>query len=75
MKRSVAIKKLQDYIAAQNQDFNIAEDVLDFLEKEIGMLPPETMKETVSHKIDSIDGTNFTVGNSYELKLVNEWEK
>lgn len=41
MKRSEAIKKLQDYIAAQDQDFNIAEDVLDFIEKEIGMQLPD----------------------------------
>lgn len=40
MKRSEAIKKLQGYLTAQDADFNIAEDVLDFIEKEIEMMPP-----------------------------------
>lgn len=38
MKRSKAIKKLKDYLEAQDVLNDIAEDVLDFIEKEIGMV-------------------------------------
>lgn len=40
MKRSVAIKQLKDYLEAQDVLGDISEDVLDFIEKEIGMMPP-----------------------------------
>lgn len=81
MKRSEALKKLKHYMSYQNpyDDRDIEDQILDYCERIIGMLPPPEELENVAPYIlyyktkeDVSDKIGYCVNTTKEVRML--WE-